>query len=119
MAGYLNRPEAAAHTLVNGWMRTGDVSLQQANGYFKILGRNNDMIISSGLNVYPREVEKRLLEHPAVHTAAVIGVPDPDFGERVVAIVETTSQQWSADELIVFTCQTTLAKYKCPKEVHS
>ena len=60
MAGYLNRPEATAHTLVNGWMRTGDVSLQQANGYFKILG-DNDMIISGGLNVYPREVEKRLL----------------------------------------------------------
>lgn len=116
MQGYLNRPKATAEALVGGWMRTGDVAIHQPDGYFKILGRNNDMIISGGLNVYPREIEKRLLEHPNVTAVAVIGVPDPDFGEQVVAVVESNESDVNSIDLIQF-AQKTLAKYKCPKVI--
>ena len=118
MQGYLNRPKATTQAIVDGWMRTGDVSMQEPNGYFKIIGRNNDMIISGGLNIYPREIEKRLLEHPEVTAAAVVGIPDDDFGERVVAAIETKSINLDSQKLIQFT-QETLARYKCPKIIRT
>lgn len=86
-AGYLNRPEATEAALGDGWMHTGDLGFVDERGYFHIVGRASDMILSGGLNVYPSEVEAVLVAHPAVREAAVFGLPDPDLGERVCAAV--------------------------------
>jgi len=111
--GYLGRPEATAAALGDGEMRTGDLGRVDADGYFHIVGRMGDMIISGGLNVYPREVEAALLRHPAVAEAAIVGVPHPDWGEQVVGLVVCRSPV-GPDELLVH-ARTELAAYKCPK----
>ncbi len=85
--GYLHRPEATASALADGWMHTGDLGLRDEDHYVHLQGRRNDLILSGGFNVYPVEVESLLREHPAVAAAAVVGVPDPDMGEHVVALV--------------------------------
>src|SRR5207248_11632045 len=85
MLGYLNQPEATAEAMKNGWYHTGDLGKMDADGYVFIVDRKKDMIITAGLNVYPREVEEVLLTHPAVADAAVIGLPDARRGEEVVA----------------------------------
>ena len=85
--GYLGRPEATAEALQDGWMHTGDLGSIDADGYFRIVGRAKDMVISGGLNVYPREVEAKLLKLPGVREVAVFGVPDGDLGEKVAAAV--------------------------------
>ncbi|WP_458098481.1 AMP-binding protein [Roseomonas sp. WA12] len=87
MAGYLKQPEQTAEALRSGWLHTGDMARQDARGFFHIVDRKKDMIISGGFNVYPKEVEDVLTAHPAVSTAAVIGVPDEKWGEAVKAIV--------------------------------
>lgn len=87
MDGYWKRPEETEKTLRGGWLHTGDMARQDENGYFYIVDRSKDMIISGGFNVYPREVEDCLTHHPSVSAAAVIGVPDPKWGERVMAFV--------------------------------
>src|SRR5206468_3840349 len=87
MNGYWKKPEATAETLRNGWLHTGDIGKMDEAGYFFILDRSKDMVISGGLNVYPREIEEVLLTHPAISQAAVIGVPDPKWGEAVKAVV--------------------------------
>jgi len=86
-AGYLNLPEVSAEALRDGAMHTGDLATRDPDGYIRIVGRRTQMILSGGLNVYPAEVEAALLEHPGISQAAVLGVPDPDLGERVVASV--------------------------------
>ncbi len=86
MAGYLNNPEATAQTLANGWLHTGDVGRFDAHGYLTLVDRSKDLIISGGSNIYPREVEEVLLRHPAIKEAAVLGEPDPQWGESVVAV---------------------------------
>ena len=87
MLGYWNRPEETALTIRNGWLRTGDIAVMDDDGYFKIVDRLKDMIIVSGFNVYPNEVEDVLYHHPAVSKCAVVGVPDDRTGERVKAFV--------------------------------
>jgi acyl-CoA synthetase (AMP-forming)/AMP-acid ligase II len=87
MAGYFKNEEATARTLKDGWLHTGDLARMDEYGYLYIVDRSKDMIISGGYNIYPREVEDALFEHPAVKGAAVIGVPDPKWGEAVKAIV--------------------------------
>ncbi|WCT06031.1 AMP-binding protein [Rhodococcus qingshengii] len=87
MVGYHNRPEETAEALRGGWLHTGDVARRDARGFFYIVDRKKDMIISGGYNVYPREIEDALSTHPAVASAAVIGVPDDKWGEAVQAIV--------------------------------
>ncbi|HWB37026.1 MAG TPA: AMP-binding protein, partial [Rugosimonospora sp.] len=87
MNGYWNRPEATAETLRGGWLHTGDIGRMDEAGYVFILDRTKDMVISGGLNVYPREIEEVLLRHPKISAAAVIGVPDPKWGEAVKAVV--------------------------------
>src|SRR4051794_10265853 len=87
MSGYWNRPEATAETLVDGWLKTGDLGTEDADGDIRIVDRKKDLIIRGGYNVYPREVEEVLYEHPDVVEVAVIGVPDEHFGEEVAAVV--------------------------------
>ncbi len=87
MAGYLNNPDATAKTLAGGWLHTGDMGSFDERGFLTLKDRSKDLIISGGSNIYPREVEEVLLTHPAVAEVSVIGVPDPEWGEIVVAIV--------------------------------
>ncbi|MEH0416176.1 long-chain-fatty-acid--CoA ligase [Streptomyces sp. B21-083] len=89
MAGYLNRPEATRAVLVDGWFRSGDLGVKDADGYLTIVDRKKDMVLRGGYNVYPREVEDVLMRHPAIAQVAVIGVPDDKYGEEVCAVVRT------------------------------
>ncbi|MFQ5547762.1 MAG: AMP-binding protein [Woeseia sp.] len=103
MSGYLNNPEATAETIRDGWLYTGDVALQDEEGFIYIVDRKKDMIISGGFNIYPREIEDVLHEHPAVKGAAVVGVPHDKWGEAVCAVVQLHDMA-AADEgeLIAF-----------------
>ncbi|KEO85084.1 long-chain-fatty-acid--CoA ligase [Tumebacillus flagellatus] len=117
MLGYLNRPEETAVTIRDGWLYTGDLATVDEDGYYTIVDRKKDMIINGGFNVYPREVEELLFKHPNVAEAAVVGVPDPEYGEQVRAIVALKEKDaTTADELIAF-CKEHLAKYKVPHDV--
>jgi malonyl-CoA/methylmalonyl-CoA synthetase len=99
--------------LEDGWFRSGDVGAVDSDGYFRIVGRLKELIISGGYNVYPREVEDVLRGHPSVTDAAVVGVPHPDWGEQVVAYVEGSG---SDVELLAFAAER-LAPYKRPKQI--
>ncbi len=87
MSGYWNNPTATAATLKDGWLHTGDMGSFDARGYLTLRDRSKDVVISGGSNIYPREVEEALLEHPDVVEAGVVGAPDPEWGEVVVAFV--------------------------------
>jgi long-chain acyl-CoA synthetase len=91
MAGYWQQPEATAATLRDGWLWTGDIGRLDADGFLTLLDRSKDLVISGGNNVYPREVEEVLLQHPAVAEVSVIGRPDPEWGESLVAYVVARS----------------------------
>ena len=117
MRGYWNLPEASAEALRGGWMHTGDAGVLDDEGFLYVQDRTKDMIVSGGENVYPREVEDVLYGHPAVADAAVIGVPDPKWGEVVKAIVvRKAGQTLDAEELMRF-CDGKLAGYKRPRSV--
>ncbi|OSX55026.1 long-chain-fatty-acid--CoA ligase [Anoxybacillus ayderensis] len=115
MKGYWNRPEETAATLRDGWLYTGDLGYMNDEGYFFVVDRKKDMIIASGYNVYPREVEEVLYEHPKVQEAVVIGVPDAYRGETVKAfIVLKEGEQCTEEELDQF-MRSKLAAYKVPR----
>ena len=117
MKGYWNRPDETAIALRDGWLYTGDVARMDEDGYFYIVQRKKDMIIVSGFNVYPNEVEDVLFTHPAVLEAAVIGVPDQYRGESVKAfVVLKPGVSATVEELLEF-CKTNLAKYKVPSVI--
>lgn len=117
MMGYWKRPEETATTLRKGWLRTGDMATVDEDGYIYLVDRKKDMIISGGENVYSTEVENVVYRHPAVREAAVIGVPDENWGEAVKAIVTLKDgADLSESELIEF-CASRLADYKVPKSV--
>jgi acyl-CoA synthetase (AMP-forming)/AMP-acid ligase II len=117
MRGYWNLPEATKEALRGGWMHTGDAGMLDAEGYLYIQDRVKDMIVSGGENVYPREVEAVLFQHPALADAAVIGVPDERWGEAVKAVVVLRpGRSASAEEIIEF-CKGRLAGYKRPRSV--
>lgn len=116
-AGYHNDREATAATLTeDGWLRTGDVGILDTDGYLRLVGRNRDLVIVSGFNVYPKEVERVLALHDAVEEAAVVGIPHPYTGEAVKAFVVTDNEDVTEDELVTF-CRGHLARYKCPEVV--
>ncbi len=122
MAGYHNRPKETQATLrtdADGrvWLHTGDVARMDEDGYFYIVDRKKDLIIASGYNVYPREVEEVLYEHPKVLEAAVVGVPDPYRGETVKAFVVLREGEMATEEEIIQFCRDRLAPYKVPKLV--
>ena len=117
MRGYHGDPEATARALEGGFLRTGDLGRLDAEGDLFLVGRKKDMIIRGGENVYPVEVEQTLLRHPLVRDAAVCGVPDPIWGEQVVAfVVVAETSPVTADEIIAY-CRNHLADYKCPGRV--
>jgi acyl-CoA synthetase (AMP-forming)/AMP-acid ligase II len=117
MKGYWRNPEATTETLKNGWLHTGDMGYMDERGYLFLMDRSKDMIISGGENIYPREIEEVIIQHPAVAEVAVIGVPDPEWGEAIKAIVAVTpGLEVSEKELLEF-CQNHIASYKKPKSV--
>lgn len=114
-AGYLDQPDVTAETLRGGWLHTGDIGMLDDEGFLYLLDRKNDMLISGGFNVYPREVEEVLLAHPAVREAAVIGLPDETWGDRVHAVVELREYA-DPDELEAF-AKARIAGYKRPRSI--
>ena len=115
--GYWNRPEATAEAFANGWFHTGDLAMMDAEGFFYIVDRKKDMLISGGENVYPTEVEQVLYRHPAIREIAVLGIPDDRWGEVPLAvIVAHTDKQITLDELRAF-CNGHLANFKIPKRL--
>ncbi|HEU4975536.1 MAG TPA: long-chain fatty acid--CoA ligase [Baekduia sp.] len=117
MKGYWNRPDATAEVMRGGWFHTGDMARVDEDGYFFIVDRKKDLIIRGGYNVYPREVEEVLYEHPAVREAAVVGVPHADLGEEVgAAVVLKDGEQIGADELRDYV-KANVAAYKYPRHI--
>lgn len=117
MVGYWNNEAATSKTLRDGWLRTGDMARMDADGYFYLVDRKNDMIVSGALNVYPSEVERILQEHPAVFEVAVIGVPSEKWGEEVKAIVVLKEGSEADEKDIISFCEGKLAGFKKPKTV--
>ena len=113
-AGYWNNEAANAEVFKDGWFLTGDLGRVDDAGFVYITGRAKDMYISGGANVYPREIEEVLLTHPSVSEVAVLGVPDPKWGESGVAVIVPSGEEASAEELSGF-LQDRLARYKQPQ----
>lgn len=115
MSGYWNQPDLTAQTIRNGWLHTGDLGYVDEHGYVFLVDRKNDLIISGGSNVYPREVEDVLNDHPVVREAAVVGIPDDTWGEIVHAVVSCRSEV-SEQELLDFVAGF-VPRYKCPRSI--
>jgi long-chain acyl-CoA synthetase len=116
MLGYYNRPEATAESIKDGWMSTGDIGLMDADGYFKIVDRKKDMILVSGFNVYPNEIEDVLMLHPKVLEAAAVAVKDNKSGEVPKVFVVKKDQSLTEAEVLEH-CRANLTAYKVPKYV--
>jgi len=117
MKGYWNMPNETAIALRNGWLYTGDIATIDKDGYFTIVDRKKDMIIAGGYNIYPRDVEEALYQHPKVREAVVAGIPDPYRGETVKAYVVLKEGQEATEEEIIQFCRERIAKYKVPRSV--
>jgi long-chain acyl-CoA synthetase len=118
MLGYWNAPETTAETLRGGWLHTGDIGRLDEDGYLWVVDRKKDLIIRSGFNVFPRDVEETLVEHPAVAMAGVVGRPDQLHGEEVVAFVSLRPGASASGEELIGFARTRLSAYKYPREVH-
>jgi long-chain acyl-CoA synthetase len=117
MQGYWKNPEETKLAFRNGMFRTGDIGFRDEDGYFYILDRLKDMIVTGGENVYSGEVEAVIYQHPAVSEVAVFGIPDKTWGEVVMAcVVLKPTQALSADEMIAY-CRLSLANYKVPRRI--
>ncbi len=115
MKGYYKRPDANAETIIDGWLHSGDIGYRDDDGYYFIVDRTKDMIIRGGYNVYPREVEEMLMQHPAISMVAVIGVPDKQYGEEIKAyVVLKPDMQLSEEELVIW-AKEQIAMYKYPR----
>jgi long-chain acyl-CoA synthetase len=117
MSGYWNRSDETAIVLKDGWLYTGDIGYMDEQGYFSIVDRKKEMIIVGGFNVYPREVEEPLYEHPKVREVVAVGLPDPYMGETVKAYVVLKEGQSAAEQEIIDFCKERMAKYKVPTQV--
>src|ERR1700693_5818782 len=117
LKGYYKNPEATADAFRYGWFHTGDVGYRDQDGYFFIVDRKSDMIIRGGENIYPREIDEVLYQHPAVAAAATIGVPDQLYGERVAGFIVLKEGREANEEELIFFCREDLADYKCPKSI--
>ena len=118
MGGYWRSPGATAQALHEGWLRTGDVGYQDADGYLYIVDRKKDVIIRGGFNVYPRDVEDALLEHPAIESAAVVGRSDEIHGEEIVAFVAPRAGSELDSQELVEWARHRIGGYKYPREIH-
>jgi long-chain acyl-CoA synthetase len=117
MKGYWRRTDATDDAIRDGWLFTGDIARADADGYFFIVGRKKDMIIASGYNVYPDEVDGVLMTHPAVFEAATIGVPDEKRGETVKSFVVLAEGRAATTGELIEYCRKELAAYKVPREI--
>jgi acyl-CoA synthetase (AMP-forming)/AMP-acid ligase II len=117
MKGYWRNPEATGETLKNGWLHTGDMGYMDEAGYLFIMDRSKDMIISGGENIYPREIEEVLIRHEAIREVAVIGIPDPKWGEAIKAVVALLPGRSATEEELIAFCRDNIASYKKPKSV--
>jgi long-chain acyl-CoA synthetase len=117
MKGYWNRPDATAEAIVDGWFHTGDLARVDEDGYFFIVDRKKEMIVRGGYNVYPREIEEVLYEHPAVREAAVIGVPDESLGEEVAAAIALKDGADASEDDIRAFVKEQVAGYKYPRRI--
>ncbi len=117
MKGYYNRPDETAEVLKDGWLHTGDVAVMDEEGYFTIVDRKKDMIITGGFNIYPREIDEILYTHPKILEACALGVPDRQSGERVKAFIVLKTDETATEEEIIVFCKERLAPYKAPKYV--
>lgn len=116
--GYLDEPEATARVLTaDGWLRTGDIAVVDDDGYLYLVDRAKDLVIVSGFNVYPAEVEEVLMEHPDVLEVGVVGVPHPHTGEAVKAFVVLKPGATAHEDTLVSWCLDNLARYKCPAKI--
>jgi long-chain acyl-CoA synthetase len=118
MKGYWNKPEATAEAIRDGWFRTGDMARVDDDGYYFIVDRKKDLIIRGGYNVYPREIEEVLYEHPAIAEAAVVGVRHAELGEEVAAVVVLKEGQSASGEELRDYVKAQVAAYKYPRQVH-
>ncbi len=116
MAGYWRNPDATAQTLRNGWLHTGDVGSFDHDGYLTLKDRSKDMIISGGSNIYPREVEEVLLQHPDVDEVSVVGKPHADWGEEVIAFVVCRAGAVVDETTLDALCLDHIARFKRPKQ---
>ena len=117
LKGYYKNDRATAEAFRNGWFHTGDIGYRDADGYFFIVDRKSDMIIRGGENIYPREIDEVLYQHPDVAAAATIGVPDPLYGEEVAAFVVLKDGREGNEEELLAHCRAHLADFKCPKSI--
>ena len=117
MKGYLNKPDETAYALRNGWCFTGDIATMDEDGYFYIVDRKKDMIISGGFNIYPRDIDEVFYENPKVQEACSIGIPDPKRGENVKVFVVLKEGETATQEELIEYCKTKLATYKLPAEI--
>ncbi len=117
MMGYWKNPELTAGAIIDGWYHTGDMGYMDETGYLFLVDRKADMIVTGGENVYPKETEDALYEHPAVAMATVVSAPDKKWGERVQAAVVLKPDQTVNEEELIEHCRKRLAGYKCPKSV--
>jgi long-chain acyl-CoA synthetase len=117
LKGYYKNPQANEIAFRNGWFHTGDIGYRDAEGFYYIVDRKSDMIIRGGENIYPREIDEVLYQHPGVASAAAVGVPDNLYGEEVAAFVVLKDGSSCSEEEIVQFCKARLADYKCPKTV--
>jgi fatty-acyl-CoA synthase len=116
MIGYYNMPDKMAEVIdKDGWLHTGDLGMREPNGYYRITGRLRDMIIRGGENIYPREIEERLYQHPAVAEVQVVGVPDPRWGEEVLAWVKFKCDHSATEDELREFCRQSLAHFKTPR----
>ena len=116
MAGYLNKPEATKDAIVDGWFKTGDIGYLDAEGYLYIVDRKKDMVIVSGFNVFPTDIEEVIIELKGVAEVGVVGMPDAKSGERPVAFVIKADDAITEEDIIAY-CHTKLTNYKIPREV--
>ena len=118
LKGYYKNDAANDMAFRNGWFHTGDIGYRDADGFFYIVDRKSDMIIRGGENIYPREIDEVLYEHPDVAAAAVVGVPDSLYGEEVAAVVVLKPGAETSEQEVIDYCKGRLADFKCPKTVH-
>jgi long-chain acyl-CoA synthetase len=117
LKGYYKSPEATKNAFRNGWFHTGDIGYRDQDGFYYIVDRKSDMIIRGGENIYPREIDEVLYQHPSVAAAAVVGMPDELYGEEVAAFVVLREGSEVSEEQLIEFCKGRLADYKCPKTV--
>ena len=117
LKGYYKNETANETAFRNGWFHTGDIGYRDADGYYFIVDRKSDMIIRGGENIYPREIDEVLYQHPNIAAAAVVGIPDKLYGEEVAAVVVLKNGASSSEQEVIEFCKARLADYKCPKMV--